>query len=288
MVAPDSGCPMAEPLPSNIRPVIFCADDFAINASVSLGISKLARMERLSATSAMVLSPRWASDAALLQDLRGKFDVGLHLDWTSDFALAAGHGMALGRAMRQALLGGFDPVRAAAEINRQLDLFEQHWQAPPDFVDGHQHVQQFAGIREALVAALVRRYGKRPDRPYLRISRAPRGMTDLKSRVIAAMGAKALETEAAAADVRSANGLLGVYDFGGGPQRYADLMTHWLARAPSGAILMCHPAQAAEPDDAIGIARAQEFSYLASPDFARALLLAGVQVATGLRCPPHR
>ena len=46
-------------------------------------------------------------------------------------------------------------------------------------------------------------------------------------------------------------------------------MTRWLARAPAGAILMCHPAQAAEPDDAIGVARAQEFAYLASPDFAR-------------------
>lgn len=286
MPAPDSGCPMAEPLPTHTRPVIFCADDFAINASVSLGITKLARMERLSATSAMVLSPRWASDAALLQDLRGKIDVGLHLDWTSDFALAAGHGMALGRAMRQALLGGFDPVRAAAEINRQLDLFEQHWQAPPDFVDGHQHVHQFAGIREALVAALVRRYGKRPQRPYLRISRAPRGMADLKSRVIAGMGANALEAAAAAAVLQTANGLLGIYDFGGGPQRYADLMTAWLARAPAGAILMCHPAQAAEPDDAIGVARAQELAYLASPDFAQALGKAGVSVARACAATP--
>ncbi len=281
MAAPDSGCPMAEPVPTNRRPVIFCADDFAINASVSLGISRLARMGRLSATSAMVLSPRWASDAALLQDLRGKIDVGLHLDWTSDFAVAEGHGMALGRAMRQGLLGAFGAGQAGTVIERQLDLFEQHWQAPPDFVDGHQHVQQFAGIRDALVAALVRRYGKRPDRPYLRISRAPRGMADLKSRVIAGMGAKALEAAATAADVRTANGLLGVYDFSGGPQRYADLMTRWLAQAPSGAILMCHPAQAAEPEDAIGIARTQEFSYLASHDFPLALHLAGVQVARG-------
>ncbi|MEY4100715.1 MAG: hypothetical protein RL300_1886 [Pseudomonadota bacterium] len=277
---------MTETLPANDKRLIVCADDFAINASTSLGISKLARMGRLSATSAMVLSPRWASDAALLHDLRGKVDVGLHLDWTSDFALAAGHGMALGRAMRQALLGGFDARQASTVIERQLDLFEQHWQAPPDFVDGHQHVQQFAGIREALVAALVRRYGKRPDRPYLRISRAPRGMADLKSRVIAGMGAKRLETAAAAADLRTANGLLGVYDFGGGPQRFAELMTRWLARAPAGAILMCHPAQAAEPDDEIGIARAQEFAYLASPDFAQALLLAGVQVARGCEAHP--
>ena len=76
--------------------MIVCADDFAINTSASLGIAKLAQMGRLSATSAMVLSPRWAMDAPRLQDLRGQFDVGLHLDWTSDFALAAGHGLPLG------------------------------------------------------------------------------------------------------------------------------------------------------------------------------------------------
>ncbi|MEY4139839.1 MAG: hypothetical protein RLZZ371_2021, partial [Pseudomonadota bacterium] len=64
------------------------------------------------------------------------------------------------------------------------------------------------------------------------------------------------------------------------------LMTEWLAQAPPGAILMCHPAQAAEPDDAIGLARAQEFAYLASPDFAQALLLAGVQVARGCAANP--
>ena len=64
-------------------------------------------------------------------------------------------------------------------------------------------------------------------------------------------------------------------------QRYAALMTRWLARAPAGAILMCHPAQAAEPDDAIGVARAQEFAYLASADFAQALQDAGASLARG-------
>jgi chitin disaccharide deacetylase len=277
---------MPESLPANTKRLIVCADDFAIHASASLGIAKLARLGRLSATSAMVLSPRWPADAELLRNLRGQLDVGLHLDWTSDFALAAGHGMTLGRAMGRALLGGFDPAQASAVIERQLDLFERHWQAPPDFVDGHQHVQQFAGIREALVAALTRRYGACAVKPYLRISRAPPGLAELKSRVIAWLGAQALASLAAAAGLPRANGLLGIYDFGGGPQRYADLMTGWLARAPVGAILMCHPAQAAEPDDAIGTARAQEFAYLASPDFAHALQQAMVTVVRGCHMTP--
>lgn len=264
-----------------MRGVIVCADDFALNQSASIGIAKLAVLKRIRATSAMVLSPRWAQDVALLQDVRGQIDVGLHLDWTSDFAIAAGHGMPLGAAMRRALLGGFDAVQARVVIERQLDLFEAHWQAHPDFVDGHQHVQQFVGIREALVAVLARRYGAQAVKPYLRISRAPPGMADLKSRVIAGMGANALESIATSAIFIRARGLFGIYNFEGGPQRYAELMARWLARAPAGSILMCHPAQAAEPGDEIGIARAQEFAYLASSAFADALQHAHVTVVRG-------
>lgn len=257
--------------------LILCADDFAVNQSASLGIAKLAGMGRISATSAMVLSPRWRQDVALLQDVRGQLDVGLHLDWTSAFAIDAGHGLSLGEAMRRAVLGGFDKAQAGTVIERQLDLFETCWQAPPDYVDGHQHVQQFAGIREALVEVLVRRYGVLPVKPYLRISRAPQGATDLKSRVIAWMGANALDSIAACACITKATALLGMYNFAGDGPRYAALMASWLKQAPQGAIIMCHPAQAAEPDDEIGIARAQEFAYLSSAGFLSALTAAKVQ-----------
>lgn len=268
------------------RGVIVCADDFAVNASASMGIAKLAHLRRISATSAMVLSPRWAQDVALLQDLRGQIDVGLHLDWTSDFAMASGHGLSLGAAMRRALLGGFDQAQAKAVIERQLDLFEAHWCAPPDYVDGHQHVQQFAGIRQALVAVLVRRYGAQIVKPYLRISRALGDKADFKSRVIGWMGADALENIANDAGLTSARALFGIYNFEGGPQQYADLMAHWLAGIPPGAILMCHPAQAAEPGDEIGIARAQEFAYLTSQDFAQALQEARVALVRGDKVTP--
>ncbi len=79
-----------------VRRVILCADDFAANASVSRGIAELATAGRISATSAMVLSPRWAQDVALLEPVRAQIDVGLHLDWTSEFAVAQGHGLSLG------------------------------------------------------------------------------------------------------------------------------------------------------------------------------------------------
>lgn len=266
---------------SPAKALILCADDFAVNESASLGIAKLARLGRISATSAMVLSPCWAQDVALLHDLRGQIDVGLHLDWTSDFALAAGHGLPLGGAMRRALLGGFDQAQARAVIEQQLDLFEAQWQAAPDYVDGHQHVQQFAGIRQALVAVLVRRYGSLAVKPYLRISRPAPGAADLKGRVIAWMGANALKNIADSTRIKRATALLGIYNFTGSPADYAHRMTRWLAQAPAGAIIMCHPAQACEPGDEIGVARVQEFAYLAGPEFAKALDTAGVTPTRG-------
>lgn len=280
-------CPVEASLPSPParqrvdKGVIICADDFAVHHSASAGIVELARLQRISATSAMVLSPHWAQDVALLQDLRGQIDVGLHLDWTSDFAQAAGHGLSLGAAMRRAVLGGFDQAQATTVIERQLDLFEAHWQAMPDHVDGHQHVQQFAGIRQALVAVLARRYGQQSAKPYLRISRPPPGTADIKGRVIAWMGADALENIAACSGITVVKALFGVHDFSGSPADYARMMARWLAQAPAGSIIMCHPAQACEPGDEIGVSRVQEFAYLAGPEFTVALDKAGVLPVRG-------
>jgi predicted glycoside hydrolase/deacetylase ChbG (UPF0249 family) len=268
---------MTLPAKSQPRRLVLCADDFAVHGPASQGIAQLAAMGRLSATSVMVLSPRWPQDVARLRELRGRIDVGLHLDWTSDFALSAGHGMSLARAMLRGAVGGFDQEAARAVIERQLDAFEAQWKAPPDHVDGHQHVQQFAGIREALVQAISRRYGA--GAPYLRISRAAAGEADLKSRIISGMGADALEMIASRARIAGACALSGIYDFAGDGRRYAVCMAHWLHTAPERSIIMCHPAQSLEPGDAIGAARVREFDYLAGAEFGAALAQAQVTLA---------
>ena len=270
----------ADPVVPAHKRVILCADDFAANASASLGIAALARAGRISATSAMVLSPRWAGDAGLLRDVRGRIDVGLHLDWTSGFAQAAGHGISLGGAMRKSVLGGFGQVAARTVIERQLDAFEAVWKSPPDHIDGHQHVQQFAGIREALVAAVQARYAI-TNIAYFRLSMGAKGDNTFKTRVIAWMGAAALARLAGTAGIACAPALSGVYDFTGGGARYARLMERWLAGAPEGGIVMCHPAVRAEADDEIAAARAWEFAYLAGDAFPASLARAGAVLSRG-------
>ena len=268
------------PAVSAHKRLILCADDFAANAAASQGIAALARAGRISATSAMVLSPRWAGDAALLRDVRERIDVGLHLDWTSGFARAAGHGMSLTRAMLKAVLGGFEPAAARTVIERQLDAFEAVWKAPPDHIDGHQHVQQFSGIRQALVAIVQARYAIN-NRAYFRLSTGLRADKSLKMKVISRMGAAALAASAKTAGIDCAPALSGVYDFSGGAERYSQLMDRWLRDAPDGAIVMCHPAQRAEAGDVIGAARAWEYACLAGAAFAESLARTGVCLSRG-------
>lgn len=264
-----------------MKSIVLCADDFALHAQVSQGIAALARQARLSATSVMSLSPRWPQDAALLADVRGRIDVGLHLDWTSAFARDAGHGLLLPALMARTLMPGWAHSYAATArvvIERQLDAFEAQWKAPPDHVDGHQHVQQFAGLRQPLIDILARRYAR--TLPYVRISRAP-GWG--KAALIRAMGARALERLAHQAGLAHNRTLLGSYNFGAQPARYAALMDQCLRLGPPGTLLMCHPAQspADMPGDAIAAARVCEGAYLRSDAFAQALERAQARLVRG-------
>ncbi len=264
-----------------MKKLVFCADDFALHGAASEGIAALAQKGCITATSVMVLSPRWPTDVKLLEPLRAQIDVGLHLDWTSEFAINAGHGMSLPQTLLSAWLRKIKPAQAKPVIEHQLNNFEQVWQAPPDFVDGHQHVQQFPGIREALVQTLAERYGNTGTRPYVRISQLPPLQADFKASVIAAMGAEPLRRLARLKGLPCAPALSGVYDFSDGPIRYGQRMHDWLRTSPEGTILMCHPAQSIEAHDTIGRARVCEYRYLAGAEFQKQLKARNIQLSRG-------
>jgi hypothetical protein len=261
------------------KAIVVCADDFGQSEAVSSGIVQLALQGRISATSAMVLSPRWATDAPRLHDLRGHIDVGLHLDWTSPFALAAGHGLPLGRLMLLSALRRLNAQAVHLAVERQLDAFETQWHAAPDHVDGHQHIQQFPVIREALVAALLRRYGTQP--PWLRVSRTPSGLRSAKSGVIAAWGAAPLRRACQAHRIPHSPWLCGIDDFSPEAHVYGTKMPRWLAHAPPGSVLMCHPADGLDAHDPIAVARTHEFAFLGGPEFAGMLRSHGLRPSTG-------
>lgn len=279
-----------------MKHLILNADDFAFNAAVSRGIVTLAQQGRLTATSAMTLSPRWATDASALAEVRDQIDVGLHLDWTSPFAVDHGHGSGLKRAMFSAMLGGFNKAEARVVIERQIDAFEHVWKSPPSHIDGHQHVHQFKGIRDALVEIVEERYNGLPTakKPYLRISKGVTSWLNVKAKVIAALNSNAIKNIATKANITLANGLFGVYNFKNsdktGKNNYAELMQTWLAQAPEGGIIMCHPASGlldmGDTDDSIALARQWEFDYLASNAFNEHLSQAQVSLKSAKNLLP--
>lgn len=144
--------------------VLLTADDYGLTEGVSRAIEDLAKHRRLSATSALVTSRHWPAHAPRLAALRGELAVGLHLNLTLGAPLAA-----LPRLAPQGRLPSVGELTFAAlarrlacheiedEVQRQLDAFETGLRAPPDFIDGHQHVHALPQVRDAVLAVLGRR-----------------------------------------------------------------------------------------------------------------------------------
>src|SRR5262249_7833626 len=71
------------------RPIVLCADDYAVAPGVSRAICALVERGRLSATSCMTVSSHWAEHARWLRPLDGQADIGLHLTLTDHAPLGA-------------------------------------------------------------------------------------------------------------------------------------------------------------------------------------------------------
>jgi predicted glycoside hydrolase/deacetylase ChbG (UPF0249 family) len=269
---------------------LVCADDYAIDAGAVDGIAELIERGRVTATSALVDAPLWPAAAAAIAGPAGgrRAALGLHLNLTQAFARRGTARTAariaptwpLGELILRCTARAISRSALRATIERQLDAFEDAVGRRPDYVDGHQHVHQFAVVREELVAALLRRY--RDGLPWLRSTRPPAGVREFKARGIAALGERGLRRLARAAGIRSSAFLVGVYDFRPDRAAYWQHLRHWLAVGPDATALMCHPSRQAGPGDPIAAARTMEHAALASEDFAAALADAGIELVAGL------
>ena len=73
------------------------------------------------------------------------------------------------QVLAQPNIGRLSAAMAQDSLQRQLDVFEQHAGSPPDFLDGHQHIHQLPGLRQALLKILHDRYGAHA--PWVRSNR---------------------------------------------------------------------------------------------------------------------
>ena len=255
----------------NAKPCVLCADDFSLNTPISAAIVDLLERGRLSATSCMTQSPLWRQHSVDLLPWRGRADLGLHFNLTHAFPDVAC--WPLPQLMLRAQLHRV-PKRAVAErLRAQLDAFEDALGVRPDFIDGHQHVHLFPQIAELVIAECTRRYGTAPYIRSLEHLYAPGHV--LKGTVLMAMGARWHGRRLRAAGLRSNTAFAGLYDFN--PLApFAELVRNWLNALPAGSLIMCHPAQEAEPDDAIGAARVMEYGFWGGAEFAEIVGASGV------------
>jgi predicted glycoside hydrolase/deacetylase ChbG (UPF0249 family) len=254
-----------------VRQISVCADDFGANDAACAAIIDLAGLGTISATSCLVDGPATARHARALRATGGFISIGLHLDLT-EFAPADVRASLRRWLWRGFVLRDVDPQQLRGEVRRQLLRFEYLFAQAPAFADGHCHVHQIPGVREALLDELSKRYGRSVA---VRSTRAlhPSG---LKGRFIEELGGRSLHAMLGERRLHSNSDFAGAYDFST-RRDYAQRMRHWLAHIADGGLIMCHP----ERQDRAGAppsARAAEHGFLSSSRWRELLGQHGVRL----------
>lgn len=271
--------------------ISLCADDFGLSAGVNRGVIEALEAGRLSATSAMTTRAGWRSGGRALRRFKARADVGLHLNLTLGTPLTtmpafapSGHLPQIGALARAARRGDLPEREIRREIARQLDAFCDHYDAAPDFVDGHQHVQILPQIRVWLLDELDRRglagrlwLRDSADRP----SRILRRGGELKKALGIAWLAAGFSREARRRGYVTNEGFSGFSRFDPCCDYAADFAAYLRARGPRH-LVMCHPGYCDEElvlADPVTLTRERELSFLLSPAFGDILKRAGARLA---------
>jgi predicted glycoside hydrolase/deacetylase ChbG (UPF0249 family) len=195
-------------------------------------------------------------------------DIGLHLNFTDAIGQLSGASVQpLSHLILRAHARQLSPQWISQSIERQLDRFESLFSRGPDYVDGHLHIHQLPMIREALVAALERRYRDQPL--WIRDTRSPPAMTQawswsdrLKPWVIGHLGMARLAKQSLERGWPSNRGFVGVYDFTRDHPPFFEMLKFWCSHCVSGSLIMTHPAERCLPNDPIGQSRVDYYRVL--------------------------
>jgi predicted glycoside hydrolase/deacetylase ChbG (UPF0249 family) len=259
------------------RRLWLCADDYGISPAVSRAIRDLIGRGRLNATSVMVTAPAFsAAEAQALAEcawVDRRAAIGLHFTLTAPFRPASprfrpaaqdGAFLNLPRTFALGLLRRFDPAALEAEAESQFAAFRAAFGRPPDYVDGHQHVQLLPQVSDALLA-VMKRWQRRSD---------PKGL------LLDALSAR-LRRRCARHGVATNPGFAGTYDFTRA-RTYGALFASFLKGLPDGGVVMCHPgfvdAELQRLDDFTAM-REQEHAFFAGDTFPQVLAAHRMELA---------
>jgi predicted glycoside hydrolase/deacetylase ChbG (UPF0249 family) len=274
------------------RRIWLCADDYGLSPGVNRAIRDLIERGRLNATSAMMVGPAIGrEEVGALQTAAARSPrcaLGLHVTLTAPFRPLTMHfqptdgGMyfPFPKLLRAGLSGRLDAEIIHAELLMQLSAFHEMFGRAPDFVDGHQHVQLFPGVRDAFLSAVkqaapnawVRQGGR--NQPLARRLGTPKALLlDLLS--------AQFRRRASRANIAFNPAFAGAYDF----SRQADfsaLMQDFLDGLPEGGLIMCHPGFVDEilvSLDPLTTQREHEHAYLGGEHFPHLLAANNVALA---------
>ena len=262
------------------RRIWLCADDYGISPGVNRAIRDLIENGRLNATSAMVVGPAIGRDEVnalkAAAETNPRCAVGLHVTLTAPFRPLTMHFRPIEgslflphtKLLRRGLTGRFDSELIHTEVTVQLTAFVDLFGRPPDFVDGHQHVQLYPGVRAAFLAAVktgapeawIRQCGR--DRPWVQRLDSPKAL------VLDALSAQ-FRKRATRANLSFNPAFAGAYDFSKAAD-FGALMRQFLQGMPEAGVVMCHPGFVDDvliSLDPLTIQREREYEFLRGEQF---------------------
>lgn len=240
-----------------MKKITINVDDLGLSPAINAAVLRLAQMKRIQASSFMSLGNLSRDEVDELTELG--IDIGLHFDLTG-----LAHQGSLKTVLLRSLTHTWSEQRLYRLLAEQLDRFEDKTGRIPVFIDGHQHVHQFAQIRTVLLETTLRRYGHQVA---IRSTRTIQ--TDFKARLIYQLGGWRLARDLRHLGITHNSAFAGVYGFDADAQGLAQLWQSWLSAAPAdGLVIMCHPALPSDGwQDEIKPAREREWTWLSSEAF---------------------
>ena len=276
---------------SHPRRIWLCADDYGAAPGVSAAIRELISRGRINATSIMVAAPHFNSEeAAALATLNSgekRAALGLHVTLTGplqplseNFApLRRGRFLPLNAMLRMATARRLQPEPLANEIAAQLKKFIDVFGRPPDFLDGHQHIQLFPQVRDAFLKVVAERaptaWVRQCGRP-----RRGRRLRDHKALVLDILSL-GFRRRARKLGIAVNPAFAGAYAFKS-RANYARLFPRFLSGLPDGGLIMCHPGVVdteLKGLDSLTTLREQEFAFFGSDAFLKVLAEHNVALA---------
>jgi predicted glycoside hydrolase/deacetylase ChbG (UPF0249 family) len=240
----------------------------------------------------MVVGPAISrDDVSALQDAVAKnpnCEIGLHATLTAPFHPLTMHYrplldelfLPLGKMLRFSLLRKLDSEAIETELTTQIAKFVALFGRAPDYIDGHQHVQTFPQVRDALLAAVKKNAPTAWVRQSGRVLQLGQRLDNPKALLLDTLSAT-FRRRATRAGVTFNPGFAGAYDF----TKHADfgtLMAGFLNDLPDGGLVMCHPGHVDDiliDLDPFTDQREREYQYLASDAFAQLLAANNVTLA---------